>query len=117
VTRQRVCAAGDLGPGERRVTVVGGRSIAVFNVDGDLYAVRNTCPHQGAELARGTIGGTMLASRPHEYVFGLCNRILRCPWHGWEFDLTSGRSLFDPEQIRVKTYPVLVENGDVIVDA
>jgi 3-phenylpropionate/trans-cinnamate dioxygenase ferredoxin subunit len=99
------------------VVVVGGRSIVVFNVEGNLYAVRNTCPHHGAELACGTIGGTMLASKPHEYVFGLRNRVLRCPWHGWEFDLATGRSLFAPEQTRVKTYPVFVDGGGVVVDA
>jgi 3-phenylpropionate/trans-cinnamate dioxygenase ferredoxin subunit len=41
---------------------------------------------------------------------------MRCPWHGWEFDIASGRSLFDPDGVRVRNYPVTVEDGTVIVE-
>ncbi len=43
-------------------------------------------------------------------------RVLRCPWHGWEFDLVTGRSLFEPSRVRVKVYQVIVEDGDVILN-
>lgn len=58
----------------------------------------------------------MVASRPLEYVVGLENLVLRCPWHGWEFRIDTGASLFDPK-IRVKVYPVAVENGDIVLVA
>jgi len=44
-------------------------------------------------------------------------KLLACPWHGWEFDLESGRSIFEPERIRVKTYPVTVDDGAIVIDA
>ena len=59
----------------------------------------------------------MLPSDPLEYVWGLDDQILRCPWHGWEFDLETGKSLFDPEGERVKTYAVVVEGDRVVLEA
>ena len=60
----------------------------------------------------------MLPSQPLDYQYGLEGRVLRCPWHGWEFDLETGEKLFDPGcRARVKTYPVAVEDGVVVVDA
>jgi nitrite reductase (NADH) small subunit len=116
VSRHRVCSVDELPPGSRKIVNVDGRSIGVFNSSGEYYAVRNTCPHQGAELCLGRVGGTLLPAGPHEYVYGLAGRILRCPWHGFEFDLATGRSLFDPEGFRVKTYPVTVEEGAVMLE-
>ena len=59
----------------------------------------------------------MLPSSPHEYVYGLHGQILRCPWHKFEFDLATGRSLHDPERMRVAIYDVRTEEGLVILDA
>jgi nitrite reductase (NADH) small subunit len=98
-----------------RVIEVQGRRIGVLSVDGRIYAVRNQCPHMGAPLCEGRIGGTFLPSDPHDYVYGMDNRVIRCPWHGWEFDLTTGRSLLEPDKVRVKVYPVTVEDGVVIL--
>ena len=69
--RHVVCAADELPPGSRTIVEIDGRSIGVFNVDGELFAIRNSCPHRGAPLCEGTIGGTMLPSDPHSYVYGL----------------------------------------------
>ncbi len=112
----RVCSAKDLPPGARRIIEVGGREIGVFNVNGRYYALRNICPHQGAPLCLGEVDGTLLPSRPGEYVPGREGEIIRCPWHAWEFDLVSGKSLFDA-RIRVKTFEVVLRNGDVYVRA
>lgn len=92
-----------------------GRSIGIFNVDGRPYALRNACPHQGGPLCAGTVGGTMLPSDPHRYVYGRHDQVIRCPWHGWEFDIETGVSLFDPGR-RVRSYPVTVEEGVLSVD-
>lgn len=118
--------------GSRRIVEIGGRSIGVFNVGGRFYALRNSCPHQGAPLCLGSIGGTAAASAPGEYVWEREGEILRCPWHGWEFDITTGHSVFNPHGTRVRsyevtvrtnadepesveTYPVSVEDGVVVV--
>jgi 3-phenylpropionate/trans-cinnamate dioxygenase ferredoxin subunit len=96
-------------PGERRIVDVDGRSIGVFNVHGQFYALRNSCPHQAAPLCLGAIKGMTLPSKPGEYLWARDGEILRCPWHGWEFDLITGRSIFNPHKMRVRTYEVTVE--------
>jgi nitrite reductase/ring-hydroxylating ferredoxin subunit len=113
VASYEVCPTDELPPGSRRIITVGRRSIGVLNVEGRLYAIRNVCPHQGAPLCEGTIGGTMLPSAPHEYVYGKEGTIIRCPWHKFEFDLETGFSLHDPERVRAKVYLVTVEEGRV----
>lgn len=99
-------------PGARRIVEVGGRSIGVFNIRGELFALRNSCPHQGAPLCLGKIGGTNTATRPYELVYARDDEIIKCPWHGWEFEIATGRSIFNPHKVRVKTYDVTVEQPD-----
>jgi nitrite reductase/ring-hydroxylating ferredoxin subunit len=102
----------ELPPGERRIVDVEGRSIGVFNVHGQYYALRNRCPHQGAPLCLGAIKGMALPSKPGEYRWGREGEILCCPWHGWEFDILTGRSIFNPHRVRVRTYEVTVEQDE-----
>lgn len=103
----------DIPPGSVRSFRVGNRDICVANVDGHFYALRDRCPHQAAPLSKGSLGGTMVRSAPGEFTYGRDGCILRCPWHGWEFDVTTGCSLFDAKRARVKAYPVSLE-GDMI---
>ena len=109
-----VCSSEDLKPGQRQLVKVDGSEIAIFNNNGQLYAVRNKCPHQGVSMVYGSIDGTMLPSDPHEYQYGKHNEILRCPLHGWGFDIKTGESLFDAKNCKLKTYDVRQE-GDFIV--
>src|ERR1041384_4178950 len=100
---------GEIPAGGRKIVEIGGKSIGVFNVSGTFYALRNSCPHQGAPLCLGSLKGTCLPSRPGEYIWAREGEILRCPWHGWEFDVTNGKSIFDPHRLRVRSYEVTVE--------
>ena len=88
---------------------VAGLSIGVFNVHGQFYALKNTCPHQAGPLCLGSLKGTTLPSQPGEYLWGREGEILRCPWHGWEFDVTTGQSIWNPHRCRTKSYEVTVE--------
>ncbi len=109
-TRHVVCPVADIPPGERRIVELGGRSIGIFNVDGRFYALRNVCPHQRAPLCKGKVTGTNLpGSKPGEYNWAREGEIIRCPWHNWEFDITTGQSVFNPHKMRVKAYQVAVE--------
>jgi nitrite reductase/ring-hydroxylating ferredoxin subunit len=112
--RHVVCATADLPPGGRRIFEVRGRSIGVFNVDGRFYALHNGCPHRGGPLCEGRLGGTTLPARGHAFDFGLEGRVLRCAWHGWEFDVTTGRALADPS-VRARSYAVDVEDGELVI--
>jgi 3-phenylpropionate/trans-cinnamate dioxygenase ferredoxin subunit len=106
----------DIPPGGRRIVTIEGRSIGVFNVGGELFALRNACPHQGGPLCQGVLSGLAAPSAPGEYRYARRGEILRCPWHGWEFDVRTGRSSVDPEHTRVRSYPVSVEDGQVVVE-
>ena len=114
--RHVVGRVGELPPGERRIVNVDGRSIGVFNVHGQFFALRNSCPHQAAPLCLGAIKGMTLPSRPGEYLWARDGEILRCPWHGWEFDIATGRSIFNPHKMRVRTYEVTVETGQAATE-
>src|SRR5712692_3935433 len=109
-----VCRASDLAPGDRLIVDLGGRSVGVFNIAGHFYALHNRCPHAGGALCRGPLTGTSLPTAPREYVYGQAGRILRCAWHGWEFEVETGRCLSDPK-MRARTFPVTVANGDVTI--
>ena len=108
------CREGELTPGERVIRDFDGTSVGVFNVGGRFYALHNRCPHRGGALCRGPVTGTTLATSDFRYVYGREGEILRCAWHGWEFEIDTGRSLVDP-RIRARTYPVELEDGNVYV--
>jgi nitrite reductase/ring-hydroxylating ferredoxin subunit len=107
--RHIIGKVGELPPGERKVVEAEGRSIGVFNVGGNFYGLRNSCPHQAAPLCLGSVKGMTMPSKPGEYAWAREGEILRCPWHGWEFDITTGRSVFNPHKTRVRSYEVTVE--------
>ncbi|MEM9753738.1 MAG: Rieske (2Fe-2S) protein [Planctomycetota bacterium] len=99
----------DLPIGQRKIVEIDGKSIGVFNIDGRFHAIRNACPHQQAPLCEGQVSGTTLPSAPGEFKYGREGEIIRCPWHGWEFDLTTGRSVFNPQRCRVRCFRVDVD--------
>ncbi len=113
----------ELPPGGRRIVVPfrGRAGIGVFNVGGDYYALRNLCPHKAGPLCTGRVSGRIVADVPPtvdpdavDYVRE--GEIIRCPWHMWEFDITTGLCMFDPK-VRVKLYPVSIEEGEIVVYA
>ena len=112
MTKHVVGSAAEIGPGQRKIVEVNGISVCVFNVNGSYYALRNRCPHQGAPLCLGSLKGTALPSQPGQYLWAREGEILRCPWHGWEFDVTTGRSVCSPEKVRVRAYEVTVDPAE-----
>lgn len=109
MTKYVICPAEELQPNQRKVVEIAGRSIGVFNVNGEFFALRNSCPHQGGPLCVGQVSGFLMSSAPGDYTYTRRGEIVRCPWHGWEFDIKTGQSWFDPQRTRVRTYPVSVE--------
>jgi 3-phenylpropionate/trans-cinnamate dioxygenase ferredoxin subunit len=108
-TPHRICHVSELPPGGRKIVELAGKSIGVFNVGGRFYALRNICPHQFAPLCEGKITGYAPPSAVGEYEWAAAGGIVRCPWHGWEFDITTGRSVFNPNRVRTQSLPVTVE--------
>ncbi len=99
----------EIPPGSRKIVEVEGRSIGVFNVAGEFLAIRNRCPHQGAPLCLGEQFGILESDTPGRYVLRGRDEMVRCPWHGWEFNLRTGQSWFDPERTRVRRYDVRLD--------
>ncbi|MES1169601.1 MAG: Rieske 2Fe-2S domain-containing protein [Leifsonia sp.] len=109
-----VARVGDIGVGERVIVEIGGRSIGVFNVDGRFYAVLNRCPHGGAEICKGQVVSAVTSERPGEIEIDPTKKFLACPWHGWEFDLETGQSWFDPVRTRARMFEVGVSSGELV---
>ena len=104
----------EIPPGGRKIVRLEGREVGVFNLEGEFYALKNSCPHQAARVGLGRVVGTTLPSDVYELRYGQEGRILRCPWHSWEYDITTGQSVFDPK-VRVVSYPVEVNDGEIAV--
>ncbi len=95
----KVASLGEISPGTARELTAGWRIIALFNVDGTLFALDGICPHAGGPLGEGT----------------LCGPVVTCPWHGWQFDVTTGRHSLNP-RIEQTRFPVKIEGNDVWVE-
>jgi len=86
----------DLPDGGRLIVDVGGRAIGIVNVDGKLYAFLNRCPHRGGELCKGDIISLVIADEPGAVRLDSTVKFIACPWHGWEYDLETGQSWYEP---------------------
>ncbi len=112
-----IAPAADLPPGERLVAEVAGRKVVIFNLDGEYFGLFNRCPHQGGDLCLGRTTGLVEAGgEPGRYSYSRRGEILRCPWHGWEFDIRTGKSRAEPGRIRAKTYDVEIKSGAELFD-
>jgi NAD(P)H-dependent nitrite reductase small subunit len=94
----RVMSVADLPPGQGREASVEGKPVALFNVDGQFYAISNTCLHRGGPLGQGFVEGDTVM----------------CPWHAWTFNVRTGENVVNGE-MKVARYEVKVEDGEVLV--
>lgn len=115
MTRHVVAKSAEILPGQRKLVQAGGRDIVIFNLDGEFFALLNRCPHQGASLFHGDLIGLVRSNEPGQYCYSRRGEMLKCSWHGWEYDIRTGQSWCDPKSTRVKSYPVGVEDGAQLV--
>ncbi|HEX5958232.1 MAG TPA: Rieske 2Fe-2S domain-containing protein [Hyphomicrobiaceae bacterium] len=101
-------------PGKPLVRKVKGRDIGIFNLKGEFFALLNRCPHQSAELCRGRLTHLVQSSRAGEFQVSRPGEMLKCPWHGWEFDIRTGQSWCDPGSTYVRQFGVKVEPGETL---
>ncbi len=116
MSKHVVARAADIPPGGRKLVTVRGRPIAVFNLGGTFYGLLNRCPHQGGPMCEGVLTGLIEADTPGTYRYSREGEVLRCPWHGWEFDIRTGRSWCDPEKVTLRNYSVEVAPGQRVVE-
>lgn len=106
-----VARTDEIPPGERVIVEVEGRKVGVFNVDGTYVAFLHRCPHMGGPLCDGQVIGLVESSGPGDVRLDDGRKFLTCPLHGWEFDVHTGQSYFDPKRVRARRYPVEVRSG------
>jgi nitrite reductase/ring-hydroxylating ferredoxin subunit len=94
-----VAQLAELPPGAMRYVEVDGLPIALANVEGNVYAFGDSCRHQGGPLSSGALIGTTVT----------------CPWHGWTYDVRTGKSIVPPIGLRVPTYPVSIVDGTIVI--
>ena len=94
----RVTGTTDVQPCQGIVAEVNGMTLAVFNVNSTFHAINNACVHRGGPLGEGELAGN----------------VVTCPWHGWEYDVTTGGCVNNPAA-KVERYQVKVEGADVTV--
>lgn len=111
MARYVVARVEDIPDGARLLVTVQGQSVGIFNIDGEFFALRNRCPHQGGELCKGSIVAEVTATAPGEIQYNRSRRMLQCPWHGWEYDIRTGQSYFGPH---VRPYGVEIARGDAL---
>ncbi len=97
--RHRIASVSDVPVGTGCEYVAGGRIVALFHLDDGFHALDGICPHAGGPLALGMVRGN----------------VVTCPWHGWQFDVTTGRHCLNA-QLCHTSFPVTVEGADVFVE-
>ena len=100
---------------DRILADVEGREVAVFDLDGEFFALANYCVHQGGPLCEGTVSGALTTNEDFELAYGREGEVVSCPWHGWEFDVRTGEHLAETGY-RTPTYDVVVRDGKVYVE-
>jgi nitrite reductase/ring-hydroxylating ferredoxin subunit len=116
MTRHLVCRA-DQVVGNAVLPVMLGRGKILLTrlPSGEIKAIASRCPHQGADLQHGCLTGHVHSDEPNVLLIDRPGQILRCPWHGFEFDVCSGESVADHGKLRLRGFDVEIENGDVFI--
>ena len=96
----KVATLSEIPPGTCLHVEVAGREVAIFNVEGAIYAMGGTCTHEGGPLGEGDLDGT----------------VVTCPWHGAQFDVTTGQVVGPPAAQNEPTYEVVVEGEGISVE-
>jgi nitrite reductase/ring-hydroxylating ferredoxin subunit len=94
----KVATLSELPPGSAKMVRAGSAEVAIYNVEGSIHATSNACPHRGGSLGEGT----------------LASAIITCPWHSFQFDVTSGACRTNPA-LKVACYPVRLDGQDILV--
>ncbi len=95
----KIALTTEIAEGAGKAIAVDGKSVAIFNVQGKFYAIDNACAHRGGPIGDGMLDG----------------QVATCPWHGWQWDVTTGKSLFNPA-VAVKKFSLKVEGNQIFID-
>jgi len=106
--------ASEVAPRRQKIVRIGNISLGIFAVDGEYHALLNVCPHRGGPLCQGPQCGTTVDDGDFRIRYDHHDEIVRCAWHGWEFDIRTGQALAD-SRVRAKTFPISRDGDDLYV--
>ena len=95
----RAAKTSEIPAGTIREVQVNGKAVAIANVEGKFYAINSICLHRGGPLGEGSLDG----------------HIVTCPWHGWEYDVTTGKVAHNPT-VGVVSYPTEIRGDEIFVN-
>jgi len=109
----------DFANGDRKIVDVNGKSVGIFRIDDEFFALRNRCPHQFGPLCLGTLAPRAVSDAPGDVTIDSGPPLLACPWHGWEYDIATGQSFMGPGRGNraARSYDVTVLPGSVLAEA
>lgn len=110
------CRVHEVPAGSAKIVKIKNLTVGIFRLPDGYYAMLNICPHRGAALCEGPVCGTTRSNEQREFIYERAGELVRCAWHGWEFDIRSGQFLVDPK-IKARTFPVTVEDDIIYVVA
>jgi nitrite reductase (NADH) small subunit len=114
--RFEVGSSDDFSVGRIKIVELDGREVGVIRLSGgELRAIMNRCPHKGAPICKGIVGGVWNSTGPGEITHDSTREVLVCPWHGFEFDLKTGRELFWKRPASLRMYPIEEVDGVIFV--
>jgi nitrite reductase (NADH) small subunit/3-phenylpropionate/trans-cinnamate dioxygenase ferredoxin subunit len=96
----KVATTAELGPGKMICKIVDGLPVVLANVEGQIYAFGDSCRHEGGPLSAGVLIG----------------HTVTCPWHGWTYDIRTGKTIVPPLPLGVSTYPVHIDGDDIAIE-
>lgn len=115
MTRFVIAKIEDVSEGEKIRVLAGKRALVLVQLDGAFYALADRCPHAGASLANGRISGIVESDGPGDYQLCRQGEMIKCPWHGWEFDIKTGQSWSDPQSTRARSFTTKTVSGTNLV--
>jgi nitrite reductase/ring-hydroxylating ferredoxin subunit len=108
------CKAAEVPSDAAKIVTIGKLSLGLFKLSDGFHALLNVCPHRGAALCEGPVCGTTGQTDKTEFIYERAGELVRCAWHGWEFDIRTGEFLVD-RSVRTRSFPVSLEGEDIYV--
>ncbi|RWD28726.1 Rieske (2Fe-2S) protein [Mesorhizobium sp.] len=109
------CKVDEVTIGQPRIVSFDRLSVGIFQLEDGYAALLNLCPHRAGRLCEGPVCGTTRQTDTAEFIYERAGELIRCAWHGWEFDIRSGKCLVD-DKLKARTFPVHVEGDDIFVE-
>lgn len=100
MTEIKIATVKDIKDGGAKVISVSGKTLALFNINGEFFAVDNACLHKGGPLGEGAVEGS----------------VVTCPLHGWKYDVTSGQCVFPAAHLKLNSYKVRIKGEDIFIE-